>query len=376
LIARLKEIERKCDSMGTRNEEFPMMKDKLTSIIARLEAGEQSSGDPLPYRALGRELFPIAHLFESVGFMSVGKEIAHVERALTELEPEPVAPIEPVKPVQTAPATVDAKAPEQAPSIEDTTGDEGGLAEIERKKVPKPVLAWLFILIVAIAMAAALILKTRPFKPKEDPTRAQPTGAAVSSPTPVTPSPTLPPRDLVATPSAKELFSEALLQARLALRNGDVDEATKYLSIAALTDRQGTSVVEVANGVLDQLLQNAHAAAADGKWEEAATLIAQARVVASRFDLSTLRINAAEQEFAEMERYRMVEPEETEILRAAIGERVEVMLDDGSMLVGQIVGVAGQDLVLEVEDDVGGGIVSFTDEVPLATIRWIRIWKD
>ena len=50
VIARLKEIERKCDSMGSRNEEFPLMKDRLQAIIARLEAGEEPSGEPLAYR--------------------------------------------------------------------------------------------------------------------------------------------------------------------------------------------------------------------------------------------------------------------------------------------------------------------------------------
>ena len=65
------------------------MEERLGSIIARLEAGEDDSGEPVGYRAIARELFPVAHLFESYGFTSVGKEIAHVERALNELEPEP-----------------------------------------------------------------------------------------------------------------------------------------------------------------------------------------------------------------------------------------------------------------------------------------------
>jgi hypothetical protein len=30
-------------------------------------------------------------------------------------------------------------------------------------------------------------------------------------------------------------------------------------------------------------------------------------------------------------------------------------------------------MILDVEDDVGGGVVSFTDEIPLDTIDWIRI---
>ena len=73
-IRRLREIEKKCVSMGTRNEEFPLMQQRLASIIKRLEAGEEPSGAPLSYRGIARELFPLAHLFESVGFMSVGKE--------------------------------------------------------------------------------------------------------------------------------------------------------------------------------------------------------------------------------------------------------------------------------------------------------------
>jgi hypothetical protein len=32
--------------------------------------------------------------------------------------------------------------------------------------------------------------------------------------------------------------------------------------------------------------------------------------------------------------------------------------------------------VLDIDDDVGGGIVSFTDEVSLSTIRWIKIWEE
>ncbi len=88
VIARLREIERKCASMGSRNEEFPLMQDRVASIIARLDGAEESSGDPLDYRKIARELFPVAHLFESTGFMSVGKEIAYIERSLIEIAPD------------------------------------------------------------------------------------------------------------------------------------------------------------------------------------------------------------------------------------------------------------------------------------------------
>ena len=76
--------------MGARNEEFPQMQEKLAGIIRQLETAE--SDEPVSYQAIARELFPVAHLFESLGFMSIGKEIAHIERALKDLEPESSSP--------------------------------------------------------------------------------------------------------------------------------------------------------------------------------------------------------------------------------------------------------------------------------------------
>jgi small nuclear ribonucleoprotein (snRNP)-like protein len=363
--------------MGTRNEEFPMMKDKLSSIIARLEAGEEPTGEPLAYHDLARELFPIAHLFESVGFMSVGKEIAHVERALIELEPEAEVSDRPYDPVQ-PPATSSSGAAEveEAPAIDEAIGGEEVEDSAERKSVPKPVLASFFVLIVAIATATALILKTGPFAQTEDPPPMASTVTMVPTQTTVPSLPTRAPQDAVETPTTEERYAEALSQARLSLRNGNTDEALKYLSIASLIDRHDNSVVEVANSAVEQLLGEARTAATEGKWEEAASFIAEGRVVAARFDLDTFRINAAEQQIAEMERYRIVKPGETQVLRASIGERVEIRLEDGKMLVGQIVAVSDPNLVLDVEDDVGGGVVRFTDEIPLSTISWIRIWED
>ena len=373
LIARLKEIERKCDSMGTRNEEFPLMKDRLVSIIARLEAGEEPSGEPLAYRDMARELFPVAHLFESVGFMSVGKEIAHVERSLQNLEPESASAAGPgglIRPSTTSSAAA-APSPEKA-----------GEQELERKEaeedatgagIPKPILAGLFLLLIAVAVAAALILEVGPFKPTTTP--LPPTPTAVPTPTPE-PSPTPASSVSNALPSTRERHADALSQARLSLSQRDFDGAVKYLSIAALIDRHDTSVLGIAEEVLDQRLDDANAAAAQARWEDAAEIIAHARSIAKRFELDTHGIDAAENRYAEMMLSRIVQPEETQALRAAIGKHVEVKLENGSVLKGRIAGVSGSNLVLDIDDDVGGGIVSFTDEVPLATIRWIKIWED
>ena len=51
-------------------------------------------------------------------------------------------------------------------------------------------------------------------------------------------------------------------------------------------------------------------------------------------------------------------------------------LESGDVVVGRLVDVDGPNLVANVDDTVGGGIVSFTDNIPLSTIRWVRIWED
>ena len=77
-----------------------------------------------------------------------------------------------------------------------------------------------------------------------------------------------------------------------------------------------------------------------------------------------------------MERVRTIRPDEFDELGAAIGKRVEIKLENGSVIEGRIARVQRSILVLDVEDDVGGGVVKFEDDIPLATIRWIRVWED
>jgi hypothetical protein len=375
VIARLKEIERKCDSMGTRNEEFPLMKDRLTSIITRLEAGEEPSGEPLAYRAMARELFPVAHLFESVGFMSVGKEIAHVERALQDLEPVPASPagsVATTRPSRTSSAAATppvSEAGEREPTHADSE------EEPARERVPIPILGGVFVLLIAVAVAAAIILKIGPFQPRPESTPFPPSSTPIPSSTPEPPPTPLPP-DTNATPSPRERFANALAEARLSLSEDDIDATVKYLAIAELIDRNDNSVLELAERIVDRLLGRADVAATESKWEEAALNTAQARSIARRFSLDTGRIDAAEHRYSEMKLYRIVEPGETQTLRTAIGKQVEVKLENGSVLVGRIADVDSSTLVLDIDDNVGGGIVSFTDEVPLSTVRWIKIWED
>jgi hypothetical protein len=372
LIARLKEIERKCDSMGTRNEEFPLMKERLVSIIARLEAGQEQSGEPLAYRDMARELFPVAHLFESVGFMSVGKEIAHVERSLQNLAPEPIGAPEPVSTVH--PSTTSSAAvspPPDSPDEEPSAGEETE-DKPSGEGIPKPILAAFLVLVISVAVAGTIIFRVRQQNPVLDPTPALPTPVVLPSP-----SPDIQPTQIMSGPnstkSASERLADALAQARQSIDAGDVDGAVGYLAFAELIDRNDPRVVEVADRIVDQLVEEANEAAAEERWEDAARHTAHARTVAKRFGLDTGRISDAERDHFEMQQFTVVSPEEIQILRASIGKHVDVMLIDGSMFSGWLTGFKGSVMILDVEDDVGGGVVSFTDEIPLDTIDWIRI---
>jgi hypothetical protein len=310
VIARLREIEKKCGSMGSRNEEFPLMQERLNSIIKRLEAGEEPSGEALAYRAIARELFPIAHLFESVGFMSVGKEIIHVEKTLQELAPEA-----PVPDAHTAGGAVQ-RTESQPPAAADRAGvTQETDGEGADRYVPWPIIGGLVVLLVATMIAAMMILEVGPF-------RVEPTV------------------------------------------HGDHVGAIDHLSAAALIDRDNTGVLEIADELVGVLVNDANAAAADARWEDAAQILERASRVAMRFGLTTSSIDRATRRLAAMERYVIVGPDDTRAIRGSTGRRVELRMKDGSQRTGRIEGVAGTDFLLEVESDVGGGIVSYTDKVP------------
>jgi hypothetical protein len=375
LIARLKEIERKCDSMGTRNEEFPLMRERLVSIIARLEAGQEPSGEALAYRELARELFPVAHLFESVGFMSVGKEIAHVERSLQNLAPEPERPAEPVGTVRPSTTSSAAVSPPTDSTEEEETAEDEGEDEPSSDGIPKPVLGAFLVLLIAIAVAATIVFRVKQQNQEPVPTPVSATPVALPSPSPVTQS-TPVTGEPDSTKSASERLSEALAQARKSIDEGDVDGAVGYLAFAELIDRNDSRVVEVADRIVDQLVEDANRAADEERWEDAARLTAHARTVANRFKLDTGRISDAERDHAEKQQYELVGPDEIQVLRASIGKHVDVMLHEGSLFSGWLTGFKGSALVLDVEDDVGGGIVSFTDEFQLDDIEWVRIRED
>jgi len=372
VIARLREIQRRCNSMGSRNEEFPQMEERLAAIIKRLEAGEEETGEPLRFGAIAREIFPVAHLFESYGFMGVGKEVAHVERALRDLEPEQ----------NVARSTIGASNHLQETPKEIARPSSGG-AQIETEEqgdrataIPRPVIIGFAVLVLACALAAAIILLRPPIQ-REFAVQPQ-----------VTPAPTAaihppPPQSTDTTDADRtELnlsaqLAEAIGKARLALNRGDLEAAIDHLSEAALIDVDNTSVLDTAQRVVNGLVGGANAAVDHAEWELAEQRLVRARRVAMRFGLSTVPIESARRRHAAIERFRLLTPSDTDAIRGSTGDRVVVVMLDGFRREGRVHGVEGRTLLLDVDSDVGGGgTMRYTDEIPLADVRELKIYPD
>lgn len=376
MIARLREIERKCASMGSRSEEFPQMREKVSRIINRLEAGGETTGQPLDYHKIARELFPVAHLFESTGFMSIGKEIAHIERSLEKLAPEAAAQshasTEPRPSVRTSSASARPE-PESAAEADEVPHDDP-------RKAPLPVVVATLLLAVAVAISVTIILQVRP---RSEDSR-QPATAAEKPTEGPTPVPT--PAELVAqtaTPAGhsqtriqKARLAEAVSQARLALAQGDLEAAADRLSEAGLYSRKDDDVVEIADEVVRGYIGWGYQAANGADWAGAESHLERAERTAMRFGLQTTMIERARSRIAAMERFRIVGPNDRRAIAAAAGRRVDVTLSDGAIRSGRIESIAGANLILNMDNKVGGGTVRFTEEIPLSGIRSVKIYEN
>jgi hypothetical protein len=373
VIARLREIERKCASMGSRNEEFPLMQHRVASIISRLEAGEGPSGESLDLAHLARELFPVAHVFESAGFLSVGREIAHVERALREIDPRPANDT-------TNPPLVSAQFSSAAAAPASSEISQAGTEQLPpSRSAPTPVIVGLIVLAAAAVLAVSIVLRIGPAARLAGiPGTAPPQPTVLAEPS-ATPAPVVAlvatePARPTAPPVARGQLIDSVSQARLALATGDTEAALSHLSTAALIDRTDTGVIEIADTLVDRFLSGAEDAATSGDWNEAEHRLERARRIAMRFALDETRITRVERRLAEVERYRVVGPRDSEELRAAVGQRVEVTLRTGRVRVGRIDSLDAGSLILEMVQEVGGGGLHYTEELAVADIAAIKIY--
>ena len=371
VIPRLDDLRRKCRSVGSRNIEAADMEVRLDSIMNRLQPSETSDSaidaEPIPYAALARELYAVERFFESNGFLSVAKEVAHVERTL-----ESFASSDEPK-TTTAETVVDVPShgtdPER-PSDDDAADTETGPS---RWAVPKPVAVVGLISLIAIAVCITIVVRHQGAEGN-----TVESGALQPTPEPtVAPAlPTATPRADRAqeTPAPGAILAGAVGQARLALAEGDIDGAIDHLSKAALVDSDHATVLGTASQIVDLLVDRANAAVDGGLWEIAHLTLVRAERIATRFGLDTHRIDQSKQRHAQMTHFTLVQPKDTDAIRASAGKRVTIFFKDGSERESIIKGAQAGQLLLDQDTTVRGGAVYYTEKVPLGEIDYLKVW--
>jgi hypothetical protein len=367
ITVRLTDLQRKCRSASARNDEALEIEHRLGSVLERLKMAEGPDEETPPFGALARELYAVERFFESNGFLSVAKEVAHVERALEALSSPEEEP--------------EISLPERALADADTTGFEAGDADdgieeeptVSRWAVPKPLAATMALFVVAIAVCAFIIYRFEFAEPK--PLALDPLPMPVPTVVAPTPSPTVrsaaPPG-----PAPGAVLAEAVGDARLSLAEGDVDATIDSLSRAAIIDPDHSTVLATAGQLVDLLVDRANGAAENGLWEIADLTLARAERLATRYGLDTQKILDARYRHSRMERFRLVQASDRAAIRAATGQRVTVVLKDGSTEQSIIKGVADGHLLLNEDTTVRGGAVYYVERIPLVEIDYLKVWEE
>jgi hypothetical protein len=371
VIPRLDDLRRKCRSVGSRNDEAADMDVRIDSIMKRLQPSETSDptidAEPIPYAALARELYAVERFFESNGFLSVAKEVAHVERTLESFAPSGEPKTTAVETVVDAPSH--GTDPER-PSDDDAAETETGPS---RWAVPKPLAVVGLISLIAIAVCIAIIVRHQGAAGNTVESAAtQPTPEPTVAPLRPTSTPRAPRAKMTPAPGA--ILAEAVGQARLALAEGDIDGAIDHLSKAALVDADHATVLGTASQIVDLLVDRANAAVDGGLWEIANLTLVRAERIATRFGLDNHRINQAKRRHAQMTHFTLVQPGNTDAIRASAGKRVTIFFKDGSQRKSIIKDARGGQLLLDQDTTVRGGAVYYTEKVPLGEIDFLKVW--
>jgi hypothetical protein len=361
--------------MGVRNDEALANAERLQQVIRRLQEISDVE-EPPDYAALARQLFPVARMFESLGFLSVAREIAYVEKALEDL-----APRQSVGQQGPAPLTRIEGRPVGEAELDIGVRDEGREeSRLDRRpRVPAPMVV-MFVLLVAV-VAASVVFVTRservPERLSSEPVLTPP------PPTVTAPSSTPTPRQVegededAPTDTGARLARE-IAQARRAMADGDLDLAISHLSAAALADFDSSLVLDTAQAVVNRLIDQSNQAAGDGEWERAAELLERARQLSLRFGFPLEVIDHHAARHAAMERFRRLDPTQLQSIRAEKGKRVRLVYRDGRTREGRIHGVSGQLLELDRYTEIGstGNRLYYVEEVPLAALEELRVYDD
>jgi hypothetical protein len=367
VTTRLVDLQRKCRSAASRSNEAMEMEQRIASVLDRLQPETADDEVPVPFAALARELYAVERFFESNGFLSIAKEVAHVERTLQEMAPpDEVGAVTP--PAEPAAPT--------AGDLDIRDGDDAVLDEARPSPwtVPRPVAVVFALFVIAVVACIVIVLNHERLLGGD----IEPVAEATPLPTATVPAPTptpARPRDGSGPPPGAVL-AEAIGRARLALADNDIEAAMDHLSRAALVDPDHGSVLATAGQIIERLIDNADAAADAGLWEIAQLTLARADRVATRFGLDATAIDRAARRHARMDRFALVDPADTSAVRAAAGRRVTVHFKDGSTRDSVIKGIDGRRLLLDEDTEVRGGAVYYTDEIPLADIDFLKVWEN
>jgi hypothetical protein len=347
-----------------------------------LMASTEPDAEAPRYRELARQLFAVERRFETLGFLSVAKEVAYVERVLDDLDPDEEAPAPviavPTEPEQSAgtPNIGDHPLQGQGPHAEDEA-----LSLAERLKIPTPMGITLLALLLAILGAIVTVQVHNERQRRATMPDPTPTAPVVARPT-ATPQPTAAPTQVgpPATPTRFELAADEIAKARLALGQGDLDVAISRLHAAARLHFANTDVKETAGDIIDALVARADAAAADARWADADHLLERARELSLRFAFSVAPLDRAARSYASMVRFVKLQPDDTDAMRASVGRRVIVYLEGGRTEEGRIHGVTADQLELDQSTHVGdsrrGGEVYYVEPIPMELITEVRVFED
>ena len=369
IISTLQEIRTRCRSLGNRSEEFPEMARHVDRLLAQLASGRDARGLPVDYRDIARQLFPVAHLFESVGFLTEGRQIAELEKQLTALVPDDAPPLPPAPPPTVGPL----RGPARDGPVHAT--DEAGEVAAGRRLAPtRPILGAALLALVVIIVCVWVILRHDPAARLPDPT---PTPTATPSPTPKpTPTPIVESAAERIERSRRERLLEAVSAARRELVAGNVDGAVSHLNEAAAIDATPGVVVETASEAVDRLLDLARAAAEATQWDAAQLRLDQARALARRFNIDDDRVRQTASSISNSPRFRRYLPSEWRPLDAEAGRRAVVELIDGSSIDGIVKTADAARLVIVRRDEVGstGGVINYEDDIPMDRVREVRVY--
>jgi hypothetical protein len=247
-------------------------------------------------------------------------------------------------------------------------------------KKSKPIAATLIgggVVVVLIVVAVLMVVFAG--RSRRESAEAVPTPVAAATPVPTqapaepTPEPAEP--DGLSQEDAARV-AELVFKAREAVQTGNLDAALVHLSDPVLIESREALVLDTARSAILALMESAEREVQRNRRDQAEILLERARNLALRFGFETEEIDLRMARLAHTDSVKKISPNQTTALRSLIGTKVQVNLKDGSVQEGWIRGLTADSLSLEGHVAVGGGYVTMTKTIPLASIDSVQALED